>query len=45
MVFGEVMAASFENHTQHMNATCGQIAYFRNFKAIGAYRNHCTLKG
>jgi hypothetical protein len=44
MAFGEVIAASFENHTRHMNAICGQIVYFRNFKASGSYTNHGTLK-
>jgi hypothetical protein len=44
MLFRERAAVSCENHTEHTDTLCGQIAEFKYVKAGGTYSNHWGLK-
>jgi hypothetical protein len=43
MLFRETVAVYFENHTEHIDALCGQKEEFRYVKAGGTYSDHCAL--
>jgi hypothetical protein len=43
MLFGETVAVYCENHTEHINAFCGQNAEILSVKASGTYSNHLAL--
>jgi hypothetical protein len=40
MLFRETVAVYCENHTEHINALCGQNAEFRDIKAGGMQSYH-----
>jgi hypothetical protein len=40
MLFGEIVAVYWENHTEHTDALCGQNAEFWYVIAGGTYINH-----
>jgi hypothetical protein len=44
MLFGERVAAYYENHTEHTNTLYGQNTEFWYVKADGTYTNHSALK-
>jgi hypothetical protein len=43
--FGETVAVYCENHTEHINTLCGQIAEFLNAAVYGTYSYHCAIEG
>jgi hypothetical protein len=45
MLFREIIAVYYENHTEHINTFCGQNAEFRHVKLYGTYSNHWALRG
>jgi hypothetical protein len=45
MLFRGIIAVYCENHMEHINTLCGQIAEFSYVKARGTYSNHCASKG
>jgi hypothetical protein len=45
MLFRETVAVYCENHTEHTDTLCGQIAGFWCVKAGGTYTNQWALKG
>jgi hypothetical protein len=45
MLFGETAAVYFENHTEHINTSCGKDADFFNVKGDGTHTYRCVLKG
>jgi hypothetical protein len=44
MLFGETVTVYCENHTERINALCGQNDAFLNLEAGGRYIYHCVLK-
>jgi hypothetical protein len=39
MLFREIIAVYYENHTEHINTLCGQNAKFWYVKSCGTYSN------
>ena len=45
MLYGKIISVYSEIHTKHINTVCGQNVELLNFKPVGTYSNHRTLKG
>jgi hypothetical protein len=45
MPYADIIAVCSETSTKHIDALCGPIVEFFNFKLVGKYCNHWTLNG
>jgi hypothetical protein len=43
MLFRQIMAVYYKNHTKHINTLCGENVEFLYVKLAGAHSNHWAL--